>query len=388
MACVARDARARLLVVGQGLECHGGDEPAFGPRQVLVVQADEIRDVQSDGTVARAVTARGAGQPLRRGHLVRNLIDRCKLLAVEGLFFRKGLDVLAQLLGIAHSREHDGNARDTLHPSERPLARSHARTQRLQKVVLRVGELAQMATAQRLHHDDGNAVLVAVLDFPTRLLELPVEVVELDLAKLHVLAETFHKANERVPVPVDGKAEVPNLARLLLLEEVLDRMVLLLLQILLDVDLAYVVQQVEVDVVHLELLELLCEDLLVLAEVARIVRGKFRGDVEAVSVVALERLARHDFGITAMVAPRRVKVVDAVLDRIVEHCKRRRLVDFGAVPLEHRKAHRAKPEHGKLEALEIPVHHFRPLLARSACTRWRAPRTRGCRAARCIRRYR
>lgn len=65
-----------------------------------------------------------------------------------------------------------------------------------------------------------------------------------------------------------------------LLEEVAERVVLVIVQVAVDVQLRDVVQEIEVEVVGLAFLELLLEDLLDLTEIVHVVAGELGGEVE------------------------------------------------------------------------------------------------------------
>lgn len=63
-AGVAGEAGGGLLVGGQGLEGHWGDEAAAG-EGVLVVEFEKVWDVQALRAMAGAVAATGAGKNAR-----------------------------------------------------------------------------------------------------------------------------------------------------------------------------------------------------------------------------------------------------------------------------------------------------------------------------------
>ena len=55
------------------------------------------------------------------------------------------------------------------------------------------------------------------------------------------------------------------------------------------------------------------------------------GEHDLVAVAALERLAHDDLAVAAVIGIARVQVIDAVVDGIVQHADRLRLVDVGAI---------------------------------------------------------
>ena len=318
-----------------------------------------MRDVEFQRAVARAVVAGGAGQHVAARHALGDLGHHGALLIGERLLVEDG-DVLGHLLqrgGAGQDRRH---LRDAEKPAQRPLNRRHVRIDRRERGLGLVGDVDQLPAADGLHDPHGNAVLGEQLDLRARVLEPPVEVVQLHLAELHMLAVGVEEALQHVHAAVDRKAQMADAARLFLLEQVRDRAVLGIVEIRVDVELAHVVRQVEVEVVHLALLELLLEDLLHLAEVGQIVAGELVRQVERIARMACERTADHQLGVAAVVAPRGVEVVDAVLERVVDHRRGGGLVDGVVVAVDHRQAHAAHGVQRQLLILEIAILHRLP----------------------------
>ena len=215
--------------------------------------------------------------------------------------------------------------------------------------------MAQAAAAQLLH-------------LAARVLELPVHVVQLDLAELQEIAVRLQEAHERLVVSMHREAQVLDATGAHLLGEERHGAVLLIVQVLLDVQLAHVVQQVEVEVVDSASLELLGEDPLVLSEVRNVVARELVGKVERIARVAGQRPPEDALGVAAVIAPGGVIVVDAVLVGVVDHLEGRCLVDGRVVAIDDRQAHGTEPEGGELEVLEVVVLHGDPFSARTQCS--------------------
>ena len=117
-----------------------------------------------------------------------------------------------------------------------------------------------------------------------------------------------------------------------------DAAVLLLLQkivddspagigIRLDGLLVHIVQQVEVEILHAALLELLLKDGSGVVAVADLVAGVFGGQIEALAVKVLQHPADDPLGHAAVVGIGGVEIVDAVVHGIADHVRRGFLVD-------------------------------------------------------------
>ena len=78
---------------------------------------------------------------------------------------------------------------------------------------------------------------------------------------------------------MDRESQVLDASGAHLLDEVLDRSVLFAIEVLLDIELAYVVHEVEIEAIYAAALQLLRENLLVLPEVRDVVSGELGGEV-------------------------------------------------------------------------------------------------------------
>ena len=194
------------------------------------------------------------------------------------------------------------------------------------------------------------------------MLECPVQIVELQLTEFHVLAIGVQESFEHIQLSMAGKTQVLDAALVLLRHQVAVDAVFFIVQIGVDVHLAHVVEEVEVEVVHTQLFQLAGEDLPDLAPVGSVVAGELCGNIEPVSRIKGQRFAHHGFRVLAVIAPGGVIIVDAALHGCVHHTQGGSFVDPAVISIEHRQAHRAKAQRGKLQSLKIPVNHVSVLL--------------------------
>ena len=305
--------------------------------------------------------ARGAGHT--GGHGVANGEDGVPLLVGEGLVLVPGRDVLLQLLHVGHAGEHHGDLGHALQEAERPGGNGLVGTQRLELGLVLLGQRGQLSAAKRLHHPHGNAVLSEQGDLLGILLEVPVDVVELQLAELHLLAVLLEEGTQHGQRTMAGEAQVTDAAGPLLLEQVAHGAKAVVGQIVVNVGLGNVMAEVEVEVLDPALLELLLEDLLHLAKIAVGIARELGGQVEAVTRILGERATEHLLGMSAVIAPGGVVVVDALLHGVVDHGSSYRFVDGVVVAIYHGQTHGAKTKAGQLQILKVAINHERsPLL--------------------------
>lgn len=132
-----------------------------------------------------------------------------------------------------------------------------------------------------------------------------------------------------------------------------------LIQIGVDIHLADVVEEVEIEAIHPAFFQLLLEDLLHPVHIGEVVAGEFVREEKAVPRVAGKQLPHDELGPPAVIAPRGVEIVDSPLDRVIDHFFRRGLVDPRVVPVDDGQAHGAQPERGELQILKVFVDHVR-----------------------------
>ena len=111
-------------------------------------------------------------------------------------------------------------------------------------------------------------------------------------------------------------------------------------------------EEIEVEVFHAGLSELLGEDLTDLRHVPEIVPGELICNVEALTWMRSQRLAHNDLGVSVMVSPCRIKVVDAGSKSFVHHFLCAFDVDLRVVPVDDRKPHRTESQRRDLYVLK------------------------------------
>ena len=151
-------------------------------------------------------------------------------------------------------------------------------------------DAAVTGTSSMLMSILGGTLTTVVVYIPLGVLEGPVDIVELDLAELHVLAVGLQKALHHVVAAVGGKAQVADAALGLLLQQIVQNAVLRV-QVGVDVHFADVVKQVEVEIIHSALLQLLFKYLLYLGHIGQVIAWKLGGQIKALPGVFLQRPA-------------------------------------------------------------------------------------------------
>ena len=310
--------------------------------------------------------AGGAGHRRAANHVVRHGEQQLHLVIGQGPAFFIGRDIVPHLLQAAHAGQRHGHLGQALQEAEGPGRNTLIGTGCLQLCgVLRL-QIRQLTASDRLHHPHRDIPLLQQLQLALRILECPVEPVQLDLREFHILAVRLQKAADRGNVAMRGEAEMADTPLALLLHQI--RMSAVLgVKILLDVHLADIVEQIEIEVADAALAELLFEDFLDLAHVAQVIAGKLGGEIEALPGILLKELAHHQLGIAAVVSPRGVIVVDAMGHAVIKDGLGRRFVDGRIVAVHHRQTHVAHAQSGELQILECVVNHDVSPLFKTQC---------------------
>ena len=200
----------------------------------------------------------------------------------------------------------------------------------------------QPSAPEGLHDPHGDVVLLQQLHFLLSPLEGPVDIVELELAELHVLPVGLQEALEHRHGPVTGEAQMADAAVSLLLQQVVQNAVLGV-QIGVDVHLTHIVEQVKVEVIHPALLQLLFKDLPHLSHVAQIIARELVGQVKCVPWIGGQGLADGQLGIAGVVGPGGVIIIDPPLHGQGYHFLHSGLVHYSVVSVHHGQAHTAQP---------------------------------------------
>ena len=266
--------------------------------------------------MARAVAAGRAGQHPPFDHALGDGQKCPALLIRKRLVFREGGDVLLHLAHIRHARKDHLHLRDALQKAERPGGDALFGAERPEFCLVCGGKGSELSAAQRLHHPHGDVPRRQKLHFFFGVLEGPVEIVDLQLAKFHILPILFQKAADDAEVAVRRKAEVADAPAPLLLGKVGEDAVALV-YIVVDVHLAHVVEEIEVEVVRLALLQLRLKDLFHLVHIGKVVAGELAGKIVAAARVPRKELARDALRFAVVIPPGGVVIVDAAAHGIV-----------------------------------------------------------------------
>ena len=145
-------AGGRLLFRRQSTQGHRRDESAAGIG-VLVVEAQQMRNVQTHRAMAYTVMAGRAGHRADREHLLRNAQQGLLFGLVQLPILRKGGEVFLKLLLVRHTGQDHRHAGGTLQKTEGPGSDLFVGTHCFQlRFVLR-GKVGQLAAAQGFHPD-------------------------------------------------------------------------------------------------------------------------------------------------------------------------------------------------------------------------------------------
>ena len=299
-----------------------------------VVNAEDAGDV--DTVRARhAIAARGARDVRVAVVEPRHFHQVVVVLGAEGLEVAEGVDVLHQLLHIAHTAEGAHHGRIARGEGERHAGRGKLREAGGQFALQAARDVGQGTAADRLHDDHGNVLgfqhlverfgiagLVAVFQRHV----LPVHIVHLDLDEFPVIRHVEKRLEGGVGT-VEREAQVPD--RPLLAEILQVRQQAVVHEALLEI--VHAADRVEQEVVHIvgaQVLQGIGEHRLAGTQFGVHEIRHLGRDQIVLAVVAAEGLARRPFGIA--VGRRRVEIVDAVLERVVDHLVDGFLVERGA----------------------------------------------------------
>ena len=124
-----------------------------------------------------------------------------------------------------------------------------------------------------------------------------------------------------------------------------------------DVHLAHVVEQVEIEVFHPAPAQLLLKDLFRLPHVVQVISREFVRQEKLLPGIPGQGLPQRGFGMAVMVAPRGVVVIDTAGHGLVHHAADGFLIHPAVVSADHGQAHRAHAQVGKPDILVLTVNH-------------------------------
>ena len=187
-------------------------------------------------------------------------------------------------------------------------------------------------------------------------MEIPVKPVDLNLTKFNHIAVCVKEALEALNAGMVGKSQMFDSACFAFRHQILLHSEFRI-QIIFDIVFAHIVEQIKVEILRLQLFELFCEDFLNFREVIAVIARELRCQMEALAWITTEGFADNDFGISFVVAPCGIKIVDTVLIRIVEHFKCFFLVNVFIDAVDNRKPHGSESELRNFFAFKIRINH-------------------------------
>lgn len=119
-------------------------------------------------------------------------------------------------------------------------------------------------------------------------------------------------------------------------------------EILIDVQLADIVDRIEVKILHAAFFKLFLEDLLDFVHVGQVVAGKLVGQIKAFPWIRGQRASHGKLRLSAVVAPGGVVIVDAALHGAGDHFVDQLLIHARIVAVDHGQPHGAHAERRKL----------------------------------------
>ena len=170
---------------------------------------------------------------------------------------------------------------------------------------------------------------------------MPLQPVELNLAELHIVSKRIEEAVHGLKRAVHGKSEVTDFScGLLCFQECHE----FRLYVVVDVQLADIVDKVKIEIIGLEFFHLAGEDFLHPAEVCRVISRKLCCEIEALSRIVFEYPAHHRLGVFAVVSPCGIKIVDAGSKGRGDHIRGCFFINPALVSVNNGKPHGTEAE--------------------------------------------
>ena len=91
-----------------------------------------------------------------------------------------------------------------------------------------------------------------------------------------------------------------------------------IIQVMVDIHLAHIVEQVEIKIVHLAFLQLFLKNLFHPAEVGEVVSRELRRQIKILPRIFLQRLAHDCLGMSVVISPCSIIVINPMLHRIAD----------------------------------------------------------------------
>ena len=176
----------------------------------------------------------------------------------------------------------------------------------------------QLASSYRFHDPDRYASCGQDFVFFLSVLQGPVQIIQLYLAELQFIAVTVQKAVDSSRSRMSGETKMSDPSLVFLFDEIIDYPPFRIL-IYADGVFIDVMQQIEIKVIDFHRLQLILEYFCRIIRASYLMSRVLSGDVIRVTGIFLQGLAQFDLGIAVMIRLSCIKIVDAVLYRIIDH---------------------------------------------------------------------
>ena len=130
-----------------------------------------------------------------------------------------------------------------------------------------------------------------------------------------------------------------------------------LIQIGVDIHLTDVVEQVKIEIGNLTFFQLFFKNFFYFVHVRQVISREFIRKIKAFAGMFCQRLSHDQFGISIVISPGGVIIIDAVFHRIIHHLTGSSFIDPGIIPVDDRKAHRSHSKSRKFQILILFVNH-------------------------------
>ncbi len=113
----------------------------------------------------------------------------------------------------------------------------------------------------------------------------------------------------------------------------------LAVQIRIDIHLAYIVEQIEVKITDAAFFQLSLENFFCFRHICKIVSRKLGCQIKALPGIFLQNLSHGRLGISPVISPCCVKIINPSADGIFHHLSCRRLIYYPVIVTDNREPH-------------------------------------------------
>ena len=306
---------------------------------LAVHRGEQIRNGDLLRTAVRAVAAGRAGDEIHAVEDLLHLMDGIHLVLVQRAEIAHERYIFLHLRERAHAGEHHLHVREAGCEAD-GIARGAAAVERIEHRLRPLRQVDEVATLDRLHDEDGLAVLdtdlVAFAALHGGIFIVEIVELELDGLDVRIFGQDLF---EDLCAVVEGDADVADLP--LGLERKSRLIGAVRLEILKDLR-ALRVHQIIVEIVHAAGRQLLLEHGAdVRLGVEEVFRQLVRQQKALARIAAGETVAERQLALALQIAVRRVKIVEARVQKRIHHAAGLRRVHFLSL---HRQAHKTEAE--------------------------------------------